>query len=219
MSLLNFWIERNRVLIGVDTIAFQLNANMPQGGEVDKLLVLPTKGAVIAVRGMAAVLPFLMLPIMGNTSADLDVLCTQMPAHFAWASAQVAGLVKANGQVMPDEGNEILLAGWSNSRKRMHAWFFRHQPGEPLTVDSDFGADGPEQQLCGWDDEIGEAPDVSTDAAMLQVMAAQVAHARRLFTGPPRVGGRFVLAELTRDGVSIRTHDALAGREGTTAQL
>jgi hypothetical protein len=96
-------------------------------------------------------------------------------------------------------GSAIFLVGWSNARNRMTCIRWSRWPADSGFAESviDPASINP---------ETGNAHEVPVaDADMEKLAREQVAYTRSLENGAYDCGGRLLVAELTRDTISVRT--------------
>lgn len=205
MSLMNILVERDRVLVGVDSAV-----DLGGGGiaRTVKLLPLPHLGCVLAGRGTALLVPLVVfvsrIETLMGADDTFEGLADRLPRLLADTVSQLADRYGA-----PLLEQQFALAGWSASAAQMQACVFTAPAGsrkfERTPVD--------ELWLGAWDDEAqGPPPDYADHEGMLDLMRAQVADARERF---PKVvvGGQCVTANITREhGISIRCSDIEARR-------
>lgn len=197
MSLLNYWVSSNKALIGVDT-----QAQTPDGSyvETSKLALLPHSNVVIACRGQVALLHQLYRGTFGGPPPQeyaqvSDWLSREVDAAFDGLVA--AGVDHGIPEAAIRVDTEIVTVGWSRKVNRMAATRFRRE-----AIQCRFDVDNAETSLApnaGW--SKAQLPDSAQ--AHVQIARDQVAFTRRNFPGAP-IGGRLLLAELSKDTASLR---------------
>ena len=210
MSLLNLYLAAHRALVGVDTAMglhpdpevrawAQTQDCSALPAHVSKLYPITHSGALIAGRGT---IPFI-LDVVGCASMveSFDQLEDRMPALLRQVSEIDAARVEA--APLPEKvkhpKREILLVGWSEREGSMVATHYECQAG----LGQAFDAQPVDLLQAPWDAEQGPAIEPRTDHDMLQLALAQVSHVRAKHPGAP-IGGRLIVAEVTRAGVTIR---------------
>lgn len=205
MSLLNVWVEHERALVGVDTHAMHLGPNgqplvvngFPAGArfETSKMIPLVHLNAVLAVRGTAALLVHVFMHCNLKPRQGLDEIFRDLPLILDQSFPE---LKRVPGAVAA--GQEVLLVGWSRQAGRMRALMLKQEPTRDAFVPNEV----EELWIGPWDDDVQGAPvDPSDDRSMAELMQAQRRDARERFPELP-IGGRALIADLSRDGMSFR---------------
>ncbi len=198
MSILNIHVSPELTRIYVDTLIHRTTsadrAGTYQHGE--KMFVLPQANLIVAGRGDVVLLGHLTAALATLTPEGYDaammgmdyVLNDEVPAYEA---------VREMHGHAPLQGLEFVVAGWSASADacaatRWERWegqqSFNAIPVAPWSLSPDAGTGQPDE------------PDT-----IEKVSAYARAQLRRLGSLTGAVGGRLLLAELTRDGVTTRT--------------
>jgi len=211
MSLLNVYLAAHRALVGVDTacglppgqsLQDWCAANAPgqqPPAELSKLWPIAHAGAVIACRGIA--LFGMEVYCAASMLPSVDAIEDGMGELLKLVSAASDARHAAAG--MPDEARfakqEIALVGWSQREGAMIAtvWVREAGPGRPFVVDQ------VDRFTAPWESEWGEAIEPRTDHDMLQLARVQVSRFRVAHPGAP-IGGRLLVAELTRSQITVR---------------
>lgn len=196
MSLCNVWWSPERVLVAVDTEASEL------GGPAQctsKLFPLVHANMVITGRGYIGFAAGIWAKCV-RLARDADETFDAMPEMLTQNFDEMAARPDA-----PDDIDqcESVACGWSPRHQRMlcRAWlqesresgFVCHQLGPGLTsLVAPWPADRPELRIGG------------DDTAMSRAAREQVRYVREHFPSMP-IGGRLVVAELTRDSMTMRT--------------
>lgn len=211
MSLLNIYLAAHRALVGVDsacglmpgqTMEDWCEANAPgqlPPAELSKLWPIAHAGAVIACRGTAlfgleVFCAASMLPSVDAIEDSMGELLSRISAanDARHAAAQMPHEIRYAKQ-------EIALVGWSQREGAMIAtvWERAAGPGQSFEVDQ------VDRFTAPWETEWGEAIEPRTDHDMLQLARAQVPRFRAAHPGAP-IGGRLIVAEVTRGAVAVR---------------
>lgn len=209
MSVPNCWASPTRVLIATDS-ACDPHSPIDDAtlvlapGEVRgplrsaKLAVLPHCGAVIAVRGLVGFVQMMFIRC-AVTPHSFDRLTEVAPVFMEDAVKVLRGAISAQGLPadLADQ-QELVLAGWSDARQRMEAWVnFSEGPGDIVRCPLD-----EFDWIEPWDDA---RPD-PTRTPTFEDIAAHVRDQQRSFQEPgASIGGRLVVAEVTRTSVRIDT--------------
>lgn len=211
MSLLNIYLAAHRALVGVDTACGLLPgqsledwcaANAPglkTPTETSKLWPIAHAGAVIAGRGtplfgLEVYCAASVLPSVDAIEDSMGELLRRIgeASDARHAAAQVPDEIRYSAQ-------EIALVGWSQREGAMIAtvWGREAGPGQSFVVDQ------VDRSAAPWEADWGEAIEPRTDHDMLQLARVQVSRCRVAHPGAP-IGGRLLVAELTRGVVSVR---------------
>lgn len=172
---------------------------------------LPALGIVLASRGPASFTG--LMAIMVSTAAikqalDFDALIGHAPDLISNCKHLMKQEIARNGgAVDAPMGYEVGLAGWSARKGRMAAWLFWDDPSQGGEDRLELDHDWPAAIAPRFDHEDWELNPPRTSAAMLALARLQVQEART--KGPPGTGGRLLVADLTRSGVSIFDHGDL----------
>lgn len=211
MSLLNIYLAAHRALVGVDTACGLLPgqsmeewcaANAPgqkPPAELSKLWPIAHAGAVIACRGTA----LFGLQVFGAASMFPSVDAIEDNMGDLLKRIGAASDASHQAAQMPEElrhaKQEIALVGWSQREGSMIATVWEHVAGPGHT----FEVDQVDRFAAPWETEWGEAIEPRTDHDMLQLARMQVSRFRVAHPGAP-IGGRLMVAELTRDQITVR---------------
>lgn len=211
MSLLNIYIAAHRALVGVDTACGLVPgqsmedwcaANAPglkPPAELSKLWSIAHCGAVIACRGtvlfsMEVFGAASMLPSVDAIEDGMGELLEHIGAanDARQAAAETPYELRFAAQ-------QIALVGWSRREGSMIAtvWERAAGPGQRFVVDQ------VDRFAAPWETEWGAAIEPRTDHDMLQLARAQVPRLRAAHPGAP-IGGRLIVAEVTRGAVAVR---------------
>lgn len=194
MSILNAFLEPERALIGVDT---QFAAQHGSPRQISKLMPLIHLNAIVACRGSVfiATALFAMCQVVGS---DFDELLEAMPGfleHVSDKAAEIPGRIGVTDK-MPFDGQSVIAVGWSAGR--MIGRQFEQENRETGFVAEGFNP----HYSAPWDESLPQFPDLKTREGMGVLARAQ---ARLLREKCPDVaaGGRFIVAEITRNSMSI----------------
>lgn len=202
MSLINVFLSPSKVLIGVDTESG--NAQSGQFTSTSKLVHFPHLNAVMAVRGNHAFLLFLFamvsqIDLESQSPVNFDLFLKAVPKKFnmAYEILQTKRVPGIDPTLF--ESQEVVFAGWSDEKARMHAVCF-----SKYKLDGDLSIVEIEEPgyMLPWEDHWGEAPEGTTRQAMAHLALEQTRNVKR--ENPAiAIGGRLILAELTRHQMTI----------------
>lgn len=201
MSILNTWVDGDRAWIAVDTQT--IHHLDGREFEFQKMIPLIHQNAVIAGRGTAAFLPTVFYHVAVSV-LQFDDLVELMPQILRVAFADmIKGAAAAGIEVADDiEKETIVLIGWSNRHKRMVSVEYTQLDGllgwTAQTV-------GP-AYFSPWIEGM-KAPDFSDPFnrdSMRQLAELQVRTIKEHAPGAAG-GGRYIIAELSRDRMTIET--------------
>ncbi len=204
---MNFCIDPDRVLVGVDNSCAVLDGDgvTHPNGTATKVVFLPSCKAVLTGRGHQGVFAFVALRALLATRLSFDEMLENIQGYIVAANQAMLASATAQNVVFDDRGQEILFAGWSPSLGRMTASIFETKPPVgALTVTHGIGATEPEQWVCLWPAHAGAAPELSSEASMVDLLRVQVADVERRFPAQGMAGGNFTLVEVTHSGASFR---------------
>lgn len=207
MSIANIVIEKDRALIGVDTLAGYMQEGKHLLDEVKyrarhagKLSVFPQFNAAMTHRGDGLLTSIVRLNLETECPYDFDDAVQMMPAILATAYTNALAARSQNVGIEAFAGAEIVLVGWSPHYSRFLAVRWCRYPEH-----DDFTETYIDKMLLLPEMErIQEVETPDTDAKMEALVRAQVAWAA---SEHPDLtcGGRLLMAEITRDSVSVRT--------------
>jgi hypothetical protein len=196
MSILNCSVSERRALVAVDTHV-QKNGGASTHGP--KLFVVPHANLVLAVRGDVIFGNELAGHLHLGPVADFDEAAAVMPSLLDHAFAAYSRLRKEHGDV-PWSGSEIALVGWSKRAARMQGIRWESWPGDQL-----FKVTPIEPWSLSPNASWPELPAAPDTAAKMEALARdQLRFIRTHFPGAA-IGGRLLVAEITRDAVNVRT--------------
>lgn len=212
MSLVNIVMNPDRALIATDThVQFmscvstsvsEAIARAQAGGfSSSKFDYLPHANIVMTCRGVSILGTIAFGTVKLSGISDFDHVVTSMSQWIADATRQATELLRQQG-VNHFEGCEITLVGYSQALGRMEAVRWVRQPSDRV-----FSVAPVAGVSLMPDAEWSQPPEPPiTDEAMEAVARDQVQYCiDRWPGGEYRLGGRLLLAELTRDSLSVRT--------------
>jgi hypothetical protein len=204
MTAVNIWLSADRVLIGTDTMTMPMPNPQRLFWETGKVAVLPHAGVVLAGRGLIHCMHVLHSLLLSHPAVvDLDSLDATMPAilrdHFTPALEVMPEPLRSSAWL---HRQQFFIAGWSAAAGRMFAvMYLRLEAGQEFQR----MAIAEPGFISPWEQDMllpVDAP--STVALQVNLLAHQAAYtAGEEF----QVGGRLVLADVTRGGITITTHD------------
>jgi hypothetical protein len=197
---LNAWVEPERALVGVDTEVAMLGVKAL--GSVNKLFILIHLNAVLAFRGnlrFAAVL----LAHCQNPCSNFDELLDRMPAFVRIAFRQMTRSLSLIERIRVGKSldeQSVVLVGCSARAGRMIGRAYEQESRETGFVVEDLNP----YYNAPWDVSLPQFPDLKTPQGMGVLARAQT---RLLREKAPDVatGGRFIVAEIRRDSMTIAT--------------
>lgn len=192
MSLIAFTLNRDRAIVCVDT----WGGNAERRQHVNKLFPVPHANMLVAGRGSG--LLAVHIAHLCGAMASFDEAKLQLPAEARSGLANVRKLVSTVGcdTTAAYDGQEIYVFGFSQSQGEMVCLSMTSAPGETaFTVEDDLielAAPGVSEPLPKYWDQN----------ACMQVARRQVAQTRAEHPDP-LIGGRLVMATLTRETIWI----------------
>lgn len=197
MSLVNVWITPAKAMVVVDTEARdELDGTY---FEMSKMLTLPHANVVVAGRGQNIFMNVLFSYLHNNGATTFDAFEDAMPLLLA---STTAGL-KASSYVFagPIEEQEVALVGYSEARGGMACvvWQSKDASGfHPQEVDDIY--------LSPWDSAAWGQGGLQASTPHHAQVISQEQVARSLDRHPEAaIGGRLLLAEVTRDDCRVST--------------
>lgn len=196
MSILNVMIQPTRALVAVDT---RWSAPSGASGETCKMRYLCHMNALLAGRGTYDLLGIAegQCAFAGDFDAAADVLPAALP-KFIEQIRTVRASIGLDSFADLIGGQEIVLVGWSARKGRMLGMNFVKAPGQPNftseTIDDDW--------IIGPGGLPEDMPDPNS-ASRMQALAhkqMQIVRAKGL---EAQFGGRLIVAELTRRGLTV----------------
>lgn len=210
MTIVNVCMEHDRALIGFDT----LSSIMPSGLSVSdaiqrltaggvhmsKCALMPHIGAAMAHLGDAMFATMLFGNLQLSMPRDFDHACELMPELLARTFTDTASIRQRVAGVDLQHGAQIVLVGWSPALKRMEGVTWTRWPQDKGFKGAPIG-----KTMLMPDTGWAQAPESPDTAVKMEAIAReQVAYVRAKHAGY-NCGGRLLLAELTRDTLSVRT--------------
>lgn len=193
MSIVNITIGKERALVGCDTACLYETADGGERGEMTKLVALQGTGVVMAYRGESHIFKLIFSQcFFGREPENFDDLAAQMPALIRAASRM------RSADRETDLTLELYVVGWSPQRGRMAGAAYVIDAKGILTdehVDTWMCASSPE--LPG-----NPSPLLDTHEAMFEHARRQTVYGTTEYT-QYAIGGRFFIADLTRERVAI----------------
>lgn len=199
MSLLNFAVQEDVGLLCVDTTTRSDDGSY---SERSKMLHLGHINGVVACRGDIKFLAVLFTGLGFDPPTDFDALLETWPQRLATATEPYLQYVKQPAPGADPVPCFVALLGWSHSHGRpvCHT-AVRGSAAEPFKVKAACCSVGPIPDCPVPNLTAMQLPDAVR--AMDALVREQVSKVRRDLPGAP-IGGRLLLAEVTREGTSIR---------------
>lgn len=211
MSIANIVVGQNKALIAFDTKAAFMATPVAGGIEAaikmaagkahtSKCLFLPHANVAMPTLGdnLLANIAFSTLQLRPDL-VDFDAMVEAMPGILSASYDQAVMFRKQRWGIDTFPGSAVFLVGWSKAQGRMACMRWTRWP-----ADSDFTA-SPVRQVS-LNPETGSEHDTPfTDPEMEKIAREQVAYVRATYPdGQYDCGGRLLVAELTRDTLSVR---------------
>lgn len=207
MSLANVVINHDRALISVDTRAGFIegaedlaDAETFQNRHAAKLWLFPHMNMAMTQRGDGVLTATVRNLLERSLPDSFDDAVRLMPEVLGYAYADTVASRKQVLGIDDFPGAEIVLVGWSPCNLSFQAMRWRRYP-----TDHDFIQSRVDKMLLLPEIDRIEPVDLPDTAEKMEAVARrQVAWVRR---DHPSLacGGRLLLAELTRDAVTVRT--------------
>lgn len=205
MSIVNIVIERDRALIGVDTLAAfmpEADAVMSEDERQDrhtgKVSFLPQINCAVTGRGDHLLIHHVHFQLAAGAVRGFDQAVQFMPELLAvaFSNAMTYRLMHVGEVTFP--GADVVLVGWSSSLLRFEAMRWTRR-----TEAEEFVATRIERVLMLPEiDQIEEVETPDNPARMQALMRRQLAWVDR--EHPGNAGGRLLLAELRHGETSVR---------------
>ncbi len=204
MSILNVYLRRDAALVGVDTEGASLNGAFNQ---CSKMLPIPHASAVLACRGSSVILACTFVQMLITDCDDFDALAARFPDAANRASKKLYGpLMRHIRKADFRMGDELVLIGYSPSRKRMRAIELLRDSGECA-----FKADETEgHYVTPWHPSLADMPypvDLLSMGEMAQAQVNLIKKENPKFAA----GGNLLIAELFENRMTFRKLWALRG--------
>lgn len=193
MSLVNFRVDSDRALIAVDTIAgtsnFKIHAN--------KMFPIPHAGLIVCGRGSHEFLKEVagLCALLSGIDEVRELLPHALPHLLTLVRIKALLLLKYRREVM--EAQEVYVFGWSDAKNEMTVIAFKKERGSrEFSIDEDiYESVAPKLNR--------EFPPLDSVEALMRVAAEQVRDAMQ--DDPSKhIGGRLIVAELTREACKVR---------------
>jgi len=212
MSIMNALVTPDRVLVGVDTEADseRQSDKVPKRYEISKLFPLVHANVVMAARGSHAFHMPVLFHLSVSEAATYDAMVTDLSGALVRMVDQAHAAIRCAGASPSfDIGTqEIYLFGWSDQSSRMMGTAFTRDPNsgqwEVLSIDD--GVDSG--WVAPWGEDWGEYREPQ-DLEEMQALAHSQVRITRERAPEVAIGGRLIVAELTRESVSIKSTCAL----------
>lgn len=195
MSLLNVVVREEVGWMCVDTTTLFVEDGIRS--EQSKMLPLVHVNAVVGCRGDISFLSSLFHAFMDVPAKDFDGLAQSWPQHLEVAMRHYEKRANVENFDPHALGSHVALLGWSNARRHPLGMVALRQDGR------DSFDVGEIATPCFGPDPGHAVPVVADLKAMHALAREQVSKVRREHPGEP-IGGRLLLAEITREGTSIR---------------
>jgi hypothetical protein len=207
MSIINIVIERDRVLIGADTLAgfmeegqSLLTEDQRRDKHTLKFSLFPHINMAMTHRGDGLVLTNVRTLLESALLSGFDEAVEYMPWIMEQAYTLAMDVRKAQHGMQTFEGAEAVLVGWSQSQQRFAGARWRRYPQGPAFEALPVG----DVLVMPEIDRLGPVETPDTPEKMEAVTRQQLDYVRRECPSYP-CGGRLLLAEMTRDAVTVRT--------------
>lgn len=213
MSMANIVIEKDRALIGFDTLAGFMNGAELHMSDADrfgkhtcKVSLFPHMDMAMTHRGDALLTRLVQFNLDLSLAQDFDQAVEYMHALLPQAHEQAMTHRKARFNIESFEGAEVILVGWSKLIQGFDAVRWMRYPGDPAYICTS-ASNGILLPATDQTDEMALPADAE---AMERVARHQVEWARREYPSYP-VGGRLMLVHLRRGSLSVREIADLGG--------
>lgn len=196
MSVVNVWITSAKAMVVVDTEA-QDEAD-GRYFESSKMLSLPHANVVIAGRGHGVFLNTLFSLLHNSDAATFDAVEDALPALLTQTMAYLKGTAYVFKR--PVEEQEIALVGYSQARGSMWCVTYQSKDATGFTAQ-----DINNVYLSPWAEAWGRDGLQATTPHHAQVISQE--QVAKTLEGDPAaaIGGRLLLAEITRDDCRVST--------------
>lgn len=196
MTIVNFAVTPERVLVGVDTLAGNMRGT--QRGEISKLHTITHRHMLVTGRGLVGLIAFAARKVARMSDVDeVEHLLAPMLTRWLrlWMILAWPMLLFSHTRSFLLK-QEVYVFGYSVKHKGMVALSFEHWPGETRGFECSLEPAGIESISPGGP----EYPAAWNARTMLKVAREQVRTATEL-----HIGGRLILAELTRLSLTVHT--------------
>lgn len=205
MTILNLWVTPERAVVATDTVGL-----MPGGvrREISKMFPILHCNALIAGRGHIDI-TLAVLQQLVTIPGDFDGMAERTPETIERTIVNMRTYAKTQGIAMEIGYQSTILVGWSEKVNGMACTLFDYHPGKGVEVKEkkhffapgmDLDADAQESQ--------NQLALMATPTGMEQLARRQIAWAAK--TGQSQhFGGRLLIAELTKERVTVQASTAL----------
>ncbi|EHR71379.1 hypothetical protein BurJ1DRAFT_2550 [Burkholderiales bacterium JOSHI_001] len=203
--MLNIAVTPERVLIATDSMVGPAAYRKKAGAIVERSkLVALAGGVVLAGRGTLSHMHRVYQMLL-RSPTDFDDAVTQLPSVLYLTGRHLESNARAVGLSAP-AGQEIAVAGWSRWRKRMAAVVFEQVSRRDGYRQLNFGSEPTEGRVGHnvWHAEPGGIPFPRTLDDMVTLSLHQHRTVTERFPSSPEIGGRLLVAEVTRHGVTLQ---------------
>lgn len=198
MSLITVNLTPVRALVCVDTEGFAPGVGLI---EVSKMVVLPHTNSLLAVRGLNAVLTLVYGFVTQAVPNDFDSVAKALPdflkASIDWFKANLP-------PTQPDlvvGPQEIVWVGHCKKQDRMRCLTYVAAPDGEVSSNE---LEPHDSHYAPWTEAWGEPGPCDTPERMRFLATLQVDTAKAMHPDQP-IGGRLLLAEVTKDEVCLST--------------
>ncbi len=203
MSLVNVWVTPLKAMVVVDTEAQDQDDG--KFFEVSKMLTLPHANMVMACRGDTLFMNVLFSLMHNTLAVSFDAYEHAMPGFLAQATAYLKGTSLMFKR--PLEEQEATIVGYSHARGAMWCVVYQSRDAAGFTeqeIDNLY--------LSPWNDAWGRDGLQATTPHHAQVISQEQV-AKTLESDPTAaIGGRLLLAEVTRDDCRLSTLGRVTNR-------
>ncbi|QNK00729.1 hypothetical protein [Dyella telluris] len=204
MSLLNCFIAEDRALVAVDTCMAPIvsgnAADLARRAHGSKILTLPHANVVLAARGEMNFFNWLASDLNRAMLDGYDAMAERMQSLLEKNLEAFMEVVAIPHGVASFPGAEILMVGWSRATNRMQAAVWKCDPGEKA-----FRVARVVPWMASPNPGYAELPSPPSSAERMTAIARDQVDLLRSLPVAVAVGGRLLLAELTRDSISIQS--------------
>ncbi|MCG2595969.1 hypothetical protein [Achromobacter insuavis] len=207
MSLANVVITHDRALISVDTAAGfmegaeQLMSERERTGQHSgKLWCFPHINMAMVTRGDGLLTTTTRTVLESALPSSFDDAIHMMPNMLEQAYAHVLAFREEKFGIESFPGAEVVLVGWSPCNLGFQAMRWRRYP-----ADTDFIQSRVDKMLLLPEIDRIEPVDLPDTAEKMEAVARRQVKWARQEHPSLACGGRLLLAELTRDAVTVRT--------------
>lgn len=202
MSLLNISVLQDRVLVAVDTAGEQVKDGRRTKREISKMLPLVHLGAMVGVCGNTAMAIAVVQQAMIGPAKTFDELVPLIKSITEAAFRSVSREARANKTPIIDQ-QVVAFAGWSEADGGPAAYLCTRNAQHAFTVNRVVTT-----IFCPGADQLPERDPAELDDLVVAAQA-QVEEARAKYPQIP-IGGRLLVAEVTRDSINVRDHGAIS---------